>query len=143
METIEKRKAYLIEYRSKNKERISEQKRNYFAKNRDRLLASMRIYYKSDIEKSKERLLKQRYGISLTDWNDLFHKQAGCCAICGKHQSELNGGLVTDHCHSSGRVRGLLCNSCNVKLGQSNIGNFSASETLYSKALGYVNIYLN
>lgn len=47
----------------------------------------------------------------------LFEKQKGCCNICGIHQSSLKKALCIDHDHSSGAVRGLLCDSCNRALG--------------------------
>ena len=43
----------------------------------------------------------------------MFKEQYGCCAICGKHQSELKKALAVDHDHRTGKVRGLVCNMCN------------------------------
>ena len=47
----------------------------------------------------------------------LMVKQDGCCAICGQPQKDLKRKLALDHCHVTGRVRGLLCNNCNLLLG--------------------------
>jgi len=60
--------------------------------------------------------LKSRYGITLKDYNKLFQRQNGCCAICGIHQSELNRRIDIDHDHRTKKVRGLLCTRCNGKL---------------------------
>ncbi len=57
------------------------------------------------------------YGITLEDYNRMFAEQNGCCAICGKHQTELDRTLAVDHCHKSGKVRKLLCIKCNAVLG--------------------------
>jgi hypothetical protein len=43
----------------------------------------------------------------------LFIKQNGCCAICGKHQSEFKHRLNLDHNHKTLQIRGLLCYYCN------------------------------
>lgn len=44
-------------------------------------------------------------------------KQDGCCAICEKPEKEIDRQLAIDHCHATGHIRGLLCNSCNWMLG--------------------------
>jgi len=48
----------------------------------------------------------------------MFAEQEGCCAICGKHQSEQKKRLEVDHCHETGHVRALLCTNCNTALGK-------------------------
>ena len=58
--------------------------------------------------------LKRRYGMSLLDYDALLALQGGVCAICGKKSKRRLG---VDHCHSSHKVRGLLCSKCNVGLG--------------------------
>jgi Recombination endonuclease VII len=64
----------------------------------------------------------------------LFNQQNGLCAICGKHESEVYPKkpkkLCIDHCHVTGRIRGLLCEPCNLKLGD--IENFGC-DTLDNK----------
>lgn len=57
------------------------------------------------------------YGITSKDYNELFKTQEGRCKFCRKHQSELKTKLNIDHCHKTGKVRGLLCNQCNQALG--------------------------
>lgn len=89
-------------------------------------------YHKKEYLKNKDkRLARQRerrteirnltllriYGISLIEWETLFNTQKGCCAICGIHQGKLTRSLDTDHCHTTGKVRGLLCGRCNTHLG--------------------------
>lgn len=49
---------------------------------------------------------------------DLFERQDGQCAICGKPESKNPGKrLAVDHCHVTGTIRGLLCDNCNRGLG--------------------------
>lgn len=61
--------------------------------------------------------LKYKYGITKEDYNKLFKEQNGKCAICGKHQIDLNVRLCVDHNHLTGAIRGLLCMKCNYSLG--------------------------
>lgn len=63
--------------------------------------------------------LRKNYGITINDYNDMFEKQNGLCAVCG---SDSNGTtrskhLFVDHDHTTGKIRGLLCNKCNQALG--------------------------
>lgn len=56
--------------------------------------------------------LKEKYGITLAEYETLQEKSDGRCAICRREKK-----LYIDHCHATGKVRGLLCNGCNSKLG--------------------------
>jgi hypothetical protein len=69
--------------------------------------------------------LKRLYGITVEDYYRMLDEQGGGCAVCGaktpgmRHYSK-NGRIEkfrVDHCHATGRVRGLLCNSCNRAIG--------------------------
>ena len=63
--------------------------------------------------------LKKLYGITQADYERMFEKQGGCCAIC---KAPDPGGkkrfLSVDHNHKTGKVRALLCDDCNVGLGR-------------------------
>lgn len=61
--------------------------------------------------------LVAEYGITAEDYQKLFDEQQGCCAICGKHQINFKRRLAVDHCHTTLKVRGLLCSPCNTMLG--------------------------
>ena len=65
--------------------------------------------------------IKKAYGITSEDYDKILESQNGCCAVCGKHADELKHKrkkfLCIDHCHDTGNVRGLLCDSCNRGLG--------------------------
>lgn len=62
----------------------------------------------------KDGWYKRTYGINLEQYEALLVAQGHRCAICGE---PYNGSLCVDHDHSSGVVRGLLCNECNIALG--------------------------
>lgn len=70
---------------------------------------------KQDYNRAKH--LRVTYGISLEEYNQKFIEQQGCCAICNKHQTLFKKNLSVDHCHTTGVVRDLLCNSCNTMIG--------------------------
>ncbi len=60
--------------------------------------------------------LKKDFGITLEDFRRMEAEQNGLCAICSK--AETNGKrLSVDHCHTTKKVRGLLCGNCNRGLG--------------------------
>ena len=84
-------------------------------------------------ENNKRSKLLERYGIDLDAYNAMFTEQQGCCAICNAHQSSLKRSLAVDHCHETGKVRGLLCTNCNVGLG-----NFKDSLTNLNTAIAYL-----
>jgi len=69
----------------------------------------------NQIEKYKDQRYK-KYGITKNDYDKLLKEQNNCCAICGIHIIEFKKSLFIDHCHKSGKVRGLLCPSCNTGL---------------------------
>lgn len=77
-----------------------------------------KVYWKTD--KGRAVRLK-RYGITPQEYDDMYYKQLGRCKICNTHASELQDAktfLSVDHCHTTGQVRGLLCDSCNLGLGK-------------------------
>jgi len=64
--------------------------------------------------------LKRLYNLSTEDYDLLVEKQNNCCAICGTSALLFSGRkkrLCVDHCHTTGKVRGLLCEPCNTLLG--------------------------
>lgn len=68
-------------------------------------------------EKIRARNLKQRYNLSLEDYEKLLDSQNGQCKICGVTKCTVYDYLSVDHCHDTNNIRGLLCNSCNTGLG--------------------------
>ena len=78
-------------------------------------------YYKLNPRKSKNGSLS-RYGITIEDYEILFERQKGICAICGKPETRIcTKGMVqslsVDHDHKTGLIRGLLCDRCNKAIG--------------------------
>lgn len=88
---------------------------------------SRKLWKSNNKEHCKNYELLYRYGISLADYNKLFQKQKGKCAICGNPPKGLY--LIIDHISYTKIVRGLLCHSCNVGIGllQHSISNLRAA----------------
>ena len=77
--------------------------------------------YKRDSETTpqnrKAEKLQLRYGLTYEQWEQMREAENFSCMICGISEEELGKRLDVDHCHLSGKVRGVLCNPCNTTLG--------------------------
>ena len=83
----------------------------------DRLYRSLA---KRKIAAREQRLKK--YGLTPKSYNKMVESQKGVCAICAtdpyiKNNRGQKKTLVIDHCHDTGKVRGLLCDKCNRAIG--------------------------
>lgn len=78
--------------------------------------------------------LKTRYGITSEDYEKLLIKQEYQCAICCTDKCSSGRNFAVDHCHVTGKVRGLLCSNCNTSLG-----GFKDNAELLQKAIKYLN----
>jgi len=85
----------------------------------------------------RDAVYRRKYGISLKQYEFLFEEQAGLCKICGtddpRGHGSKNGRFFVDHCHDTGKVRGLLCHHCNI-----GIGAFRDDTVKLSKAIQYL-----
>lgn len=66
---------------------------------------------------TKRYQTKKKYGLTLEAYDELLASQGGCCAICGAEKAGGRGRFHVDHCHATGKIRGLLCHGCNIGLG--------------------------
>lgn len=98
-----------------NHSNILGKKKSYYEKNGNLIRNRHRAWRQNNTEKIKELRLQYKYKISLEEYNSLHETQQGLCAICQEPPSSR--GLVVDHDHDTGVVRGLLCDSCNVGIG--------------------------
>jgi len=94
---------------------------NYFTKDarrKDGLRSYCKKCYKikyGSPKKRRDQALRYAYGINQNEYNVLLDKQKGGCAICGCKPNKRP--LSVDHCHKTGKVRGLLCQKHNVAIG--------------------------
>lgn len=102
---LERQRKYRRAYRAANLEKVRTREREDRA-NR----------YAADPLKYRCQRLKYMYGITEAEFQLLHKEQNGLCAIC--ECANTNGrNLSVDHCHTTGKVRGLLCENCNRALG--------------------------
>lgn len=123
----------------------------WYSKPENKLIASKRANentknwrkkYPQKYSEQKQRImLRKKYGITIEQLEKIAREQRYCCAICGKVSSKnvvrISGSKVflhVDHCHETGRIRGLLCNNCNTA-----IGLFGESVYSLAKAIIYLN----
>ncbi len=108
METKQQKARRICDWRKKNPEKAKAIKQRWISKNREK-----------HVNGARNAALQRRYGSTLADYDSMFENQKGACAICGVLSGEGRKRLVVDHCHTSGRVRQLLCQSCNAVIGMS------------------------
>lgn len=90
------------------------------------------LYYKNNTNLIRNKRMRLDFGIDLDDYNRILELQNNLCAIC--ENSPLNSRRFNvDHCHKTGRVRGLLCDNCNL-----GIGKFKDDTTLLKYAISYL-----
>lgn len=114
--------AYQREWRKKNLGKA----RAHDAARRKKHAAYTKAWKRKHPEKAaaiERRRALRRYGLTIEDYDRLVITQANRCAICLQPQGRSRNNksplsrLDVDHCHASGKVRGLLCYNCNAILG--------------------------
>lgn len=104
-------------YRDNNFEKVSASKKAYIERNKELVASRNKKYRNKNKDRIKiverERKLKNNYGITTKDYDNLVKQQNHCCLICEKYSEKL----VVDHNHDTGKVRGLLCYQCNSAFG--------------------------
>ena len=109
------------------------------AKSKEERAAHMREYRKKHPDKFRSFDLKKSFGITLDEYNQILEKQNNVCAICGNPERTRHNNtdrvrnLAVDHCHTTGKIRGLLCTACNQGLG-----NFRDNPDFLAKAISYL-----
>ena len=78
----------------------------------------------------------KKYGITLDQYQMMLESQKDVCAICKNPETIFQGNLAVDHCHATGKVRGLLCSKCNTTLGK-----VKDSVEILQAAIDYLNFH--
>ena len=130
MQSKEEQKEYNKQYHTKNKKKshkyyisIKPRRKKYLADNKEHTKKMVRNCN-----------LKREFNITEEQYNELFDKQNGYCAICGTHQKDLKTRLAVDHNHVTKKIRGLLCLKCNR-----GIGFLNDDIKILEKAITYLN----
>jgi hypothetical protein len=154
-------KAYRKAYRLKNLERMQKRDKLYRVKNGDKIKRVNKVWYgknkklvrkncelwrkanpirnkelqKRSVERRYQKnpfwLREIKYKISSDDIKRMISDQGSKCKICDKEF--FNNNFHVDHCHATGRIRGLLCHHCNLGLG-----HFKDNKMLLERASEYV-----
>ena len=148
-------KAKNKEYRKLNKEIVASKKKQHYGKRDKKARRNYNVeYYKKNKEKynitsskwyrdNKETVIaanrKRKHGISSTEYDNMLEEQDNKCKICLTSFADitLKDGrtpIHIDHCHTTNKIRGLLCNLCNVGLG-----HFKDNTKLLTNAIVYLN----
>ena len=120
--------------------------RSYYSANPDKK-QKVRNYYKERYHNNRDKIREQRrktdiskrYGIDYGDFLDIIKYQNGKCAICGTNLPDIDTVTKTrklafiDHNHATGKIRGVLCPSCNFGLG-----NFKDDINVLEGAIQYL-----
>jgi hypothetical protein len=85
---------------------------------------------------NRKNHLRRAYGLTPESFDALLSEQGGGCAICSAKAivGEQRTRMVVDHCHTTQKIRGILCDLCNTALGK-----FQDNTALLQKAIGYLN----
>jgi hypothetical protein len=89
----------------------------WLSKNAERARAKQKDWHVKNPHKTRQAALK-KYGLTMEAYAELMSAQGGVCGICGGDDPGFPGSMPIDHCHATGKIRGLLCHRCNHGLGQ-------------------------
>ena len=106
--------------RKNRPEDVSRMRKAYYERTREHQLELRRINYaKPEVKAAKRNKdLIKNYGINTDEYELMLDSQNNSCAICrGPKTNNRTNYFDVDHCHKSGKVRGLLCSKCNLGLG--------------------------
>ena len=116
-------------YYKKNIKRIAQYKKNFYQLFRKKLINDPDLKEKKKIA-DRIGWLRKEYGLSVETYNHMVDAQKNRCKIC---HTKFTKVPCVDHCHKTGKVRGLLCRACNVGLGA-----FRDTEKLFLRAIKYL-----
>lgn len=114
----------------KRKKQIREAVRKWKERNKERVKTFNRLYSERNKDKKQNYRLLREYGITLQAFKEM-KETTKHCEICSVSFLEKTAHI--DHCHASGRVRGLLCFNCNAALGM-----LKESKQILQNALNYL-----
>ena len=108
-------------YYWRNPEKHRERAREKRAINKEKYRSYVRKYREKNPDGERARHLMREYGITIQEYDAMSVQQGGVCAICKQPETQERNGvkyrLAVDHCHKTGKIRGLLCFKCNSAIG--------------------------
>lgn len=109
-------------YRAAHPERVKASREKHREEHLTDHQEYMRKWNAANPDKKRASHLRDLYGITMADYQAMVEAQGGGCAICRRPHMALSSTgtprpLHVDHDHATGRIRGLLCGSCNTHVG--------------------------
>ena len=130
-------RVWRVEWRKKNKARALEYEREYYKRTREKRIQAVKTHYLKNRDRIRGKMwarqIVEKYGITPAEFESMA--QNGC-QICGLKKHSHNRRLHIDHCHDTGKVRGVLCNGCNT-----GIGGFRDDPEIMRKAIAYLAVH--
>ena len=113
--------------------------REWARKNKKRHQSNYQKWRKNNLERANDLDRWRSYGLQKGRYQRIFNLQKGCCAICKTNNPAPKKTFCVDHCHKTGKVRGLLCLRCNTILGHAkdNIETLKNAIDFLSKDIDY------
>ena len=122
------------EWAKNNAERHRKNSRDWSRRNPIRCRQNYKNWAKNNTHKIVHNNAQRRYGLTTNAYEAMLSSQQAVCKICEKGETQKRRSrLSVDHCHKTGKVRGLLCSGCNKGLGY-----FKDSPEILRKAAAYL-----
>ncbi len=104
----------------KNAEKKKQYCKSRYKEKRESIIELAKEYRKRRPEVTLASRLKCTYGLTIDQYNTMLLLQQNKCDICGVEFNSDNRATKphVDHCHSSGKIRGILCHQCNLDIGR-------------------------
>jgi hypothetical protein len=99
----------------KDPQKQRESEKRYKERNAEKVKMRDKIYRANHKVETRSYHVKRNYGISIVQYDYMLASQNWRCAICN-NLATPHVRLAIDHCHITGRIRGLLCHKCNPKV---------------------------
>lgn len=123
--------------RNECKECQRKHSKEHWVKIADREKEKKKLYHINNRKIAHGWHLRNKYNITLVEYQEMLNKQNGKCAICGSDKPRGRyKHFAVDHNHTTGELRGLLCSPCNI-----GIGHLQDSPELLHKAANYLESY--
>lgn len=113
-EQYRRKLAYRKSWRQRNREKILQQERERRRKNRTKVNEYARLRYQLYKQKELDRIRFKKYGITGEEFREIVERQGLKCPICDR---DIRNNLSVDHDHKTGKIRGIICNGCNLSIG--------------------------
>jgi hypothetical protein len=102
--------------KGRDKKKIQKRMQQYYLDNKDKITKYKQQWRSENKEKVKWYHIKQTYGLTEKEYKQLLDDQGSSCKLC-KKLFDITNIICVDHCHKTGKIRGLLHKKCNSIIG--------------------------